>query len=375
MHEQREFNEAILQLVDELLEREARDRERGGGGGGGGGGGWGGEGGGGGGGCGKWSRRTTARCRRNAPASPTTRRSSLPRCVNGLEVEVAPRGKRVNGDVGLYHMGNDPTVHGWILEQLRRRPGVVVLHDFVLHHLVAGLTLGAGPRRLSRGDGTRGRRRRAAPSPGRHRRLRPSALGCAARRTFRSAARSSSWRRVSSCIPTWTSGVRGTTGTTARPACVDACLARAGGPARRRRGLAAVRRFRPHERGEALPAAAPRLRRASAPRPAEARLLLVGSVASELDLDRRIDHAGLVDAIVREDRVSEERLWSLLARVDAVVSLRSPTMGETSAMVVRALTLGKPVIVCEVGSSPSCLTASRSRSRPTSTRSTASSPR
>src|SRR6185437_9432621 len=42
----------------------------------------------------------------------------------------------------LYHVGNDPESHGWIVEALSRRPGVVVLHDFVLHHLVAGLTLG-----------------------------------------------------------------------------------------------------------------------------------------------------------------------------------------------------------------------------------------
>jgi glycosyltransferase involved in cell wall biosynthesis len=77
--------------------------------------------------------------------------------------------------------------------------------------------------------------------------------------------------------------------------------------------------------------------------------LLVGSVAPELDLAWRIDHSGLGDAVVREDYVSEERLWSLIDRVDAVISLRSPTMGETSAMVVRALTLGKPVVVSDVG--------------------------
>ena len=35
-----------------------------------------------------------------------------------------------------------PGSHGWIVDALRRRPGVVVLHDFVLHHLVAGLTIG-----------------------------------------------------------------------------------------------------------------------------------------------------------------------------------------------------------------------------------------
>ena len=49
---------------------------------------------------------------------------------------------RARGDVALYHVGNDPDAHGWIVDALRREPGVVVLHDFVLHHLVAGMTLG-----------------------------------------------------------------------------------------------------------------------------------------------------------------------------------------------------------------------------------------
>src|SRR5207247_1482185 len=50
----------------------------------------------------------------------------------------APRGT----DVCLYHVGNNPDAHAWIVDALRRKPGVVVLHDFVLHHLVAGMTVG-----------------------------------------------------------------------------------------------------------------------------------------------------------------------------------------------------------------------------------------
>ena len=53
-------------------------------------------------------------------------------------------GARPRADVALYHVGNDAEAHGWIVEALRRRPGVVVLHDFVLHHLVVGLTFGRG---------------------------------------------------------------------------------------------------------------------------------------------------------------------------------------------------------------------------------------
>jgi hypothetical protein len=68
----------------------------------------------------------------------------LPALEQLVEVTVVRRGRTrpVAADVALYHVGNDPEAHGWIVDALRRRPGVVVLHDFVLHHLVAGLTIG-----------------------------------------------------------------------------------------------------------------------------------------------------------------------------------------------------------------------------------------
>src|SRR3954454_10826803 len=69
----------------------------------------------------------------------------LPELERRLDLVVARRGKRPpRADAGLYHVGNDPEAHGWIVEALRRRPGVVVLHEHVLHHLVAGLTLARG---------------------------------------------------------------------------------------------------------------------------------------------------------------------------------------------------------------------------------------
>ena len=68
----------------------------------------------------------------------------LPALRERLEVDVARRGKRARGDVALYHVGNDPDAHEWIVDALRERPGVVVLHEYVLHHLIAGITIGRG---------------------------------------------------------------------------------------------------------------------------------------------------------------------------------------------------------------------------------------
>jgi glycosyltransferase involved in cell wall biosynthesis len=74
-----------------------------------------------------------------------------------------------------------------------------------------------------------------------------------------------------------------------------------------------------------------------------AQLLLVGALAP------RLTGLDVPEGVIREDYVSEDRLWSLMAACDAIVSLRSPTMGETSGSAIRALTLGKPLVVSDVG--------------------------
>ena len=69
----------------------------------------------------------------------------LPALERLVDVEVVRPGRTrpvADADVALYHVGNDPDAHAWIVDALRRRPGVVVLHDFVIHHLVAGMTIG-----------------------------------------------------------------------------------------------------------------------------------------------------------------------------------------------------------------------------------------
>jgi len=74
-----------------------------------------------------------------------------------------------------------------------------------------------------------------------------------------------------------------------------------------------------------------------------ARLLLVGSLAV------RLDRLELPEGVEHRDYVPENELWSLMAACDAIVSLRSPTMGETSGSAIRALSLGKPLVVSDVG--------------------------
>jgi glycosyltransferase involved in cell wall biosynthesis len=82
----------------------------------------------------------------------------------------------------------------------------------------------------------------------------------------------------------------------------------------------------------------------------DARLLLVGAVSPGFDHDRRLQRLGQSEeGIVREAYVEEGRLWALMSACDVCVNLRSPTMGETSGSVIRQLSLGKPVVVSDVG--------------------------
>jgi glycosyltransferase involved in cell wall biosynthesis len=81
----------------------------------------------------------------------------------------------------------------------------------------------------------------------------------------------------------------------------------------------------------------------------QARLVLGGSESPGFNLAQLLESRNLGDAVVRHDYIAEESLWQLIADSDVLINLRSPTMGETSAMVVRALSLGKPVVVSNVG--------------------------
>src|ERR1017187_6217834 len=43
-------------------------------------------------------------------------------------------------DIAIYHLGNNPH-HGFVYEAALRDPGVVVMHESNLHHLIAEMTI------------------------------------------------------------------------------------------------------------------------------------------------------------------------------------------------------------------------------------------
>jgi glycosyltransferase involved in cell wall biosynthesis len=278
----------------------------------------------------------------------------LPALRERLDVEVVKRRRRTraprDADVALHHVGNNPDAHAWIVDALRRRPGIVVLHDFVVHHLVAGMTIGRRDGHgyldaMEREHGVVGRLlahgvldKRIAPLW----ESRPQdfplpwfvldhATGLVVHsRTVRDLARGAGYEGPVWVVPHPAWPVPEVSATRAAAGPVIGCFGVVNASKRipeLLRAFAGVRSRHP-----------------------EATLLLVGPTSPGFDLDRRLQRLGLAgDGVRRETWVDERRLWELMAGVDACVSLRHPTMGETSGIAIRALSLGKPLVVSDVG--------------------------
>ena len=298
--------------------------------------------------------------------SPTTARCSCRRCASG-STSRSSRGRTRPSrgtDVALYHVGNNPDAHGWIVDALRKRPG---------------------------------RRRPArvrAPPPRRRADDRPRATAAATSTRWSARAASSAGCSATACS---TSGSRrsgragpsdfplagevldlatglivhsryveeraraaGTTGRVwrdpasglAEHAPIEPAAARG-----RARCSAAFGNVNASKRIPQLLEAFARLRR---DRPAR------GCCSSArprrgFDLDRRLQRLGLVRRGHRPGGLrDEERLWALMAACDVLVDLRSPTMGETSGSVdPRALARQACSSSATSAGSPSCPTTSR----------------
>jgi glycosyltransferase involved in cell wall biosynthesis len=275
----------------------------------------------------------------------------LPGLRDRVEVVTAEPGKRApRADVALYHIGNDPDAHGWILDALNRREGVVVLHEYVLHHLIAGTTIGRGKGRayleaMERELGVAGRLLGLGvldnllpllweTQPERFP-LAGTVLDRASGLIVHSAYVADRARDAGYGGPLWQiphpswpmSAVEPARDVAGDP--LIGCFGFLNMNKRIPQLLEAFASFRQRHPG--------------------ARLLLVGGAGERFDVGRRLERLGLTEGVERLDYVPEERMWSLMAACDVLVNLRYPTMGETSGSVIRALSLGKPLLVSDVG--------------------------
>jgi glycosyltransferase involved in cell wall biosynthesis len=267
------------------------------------------------------------------------------------EIVVVEPGKRApRADLALYHVGNNPEAHGWIVDALKRRPGVVVLHELVLHHLIAGITIGRGQGRgyldaMERDYGVAGRLLALGvldnllpliweTQPERFP-LTGTVLDLAEGLIVHSRYVERGAREAGYGGPIWRIPHPAWPEETIEPAEL------AGDPL--------VGCFGYLNMNKRIPQLLEGFTLLRQKRPG-ARLLLVGDAAERFDLDRRLERLGIGDeALIRESYVSEDRFWALMAACDVLVNLRSPTMGETSGSVIRGLSLGKPMLVSDLG--------------------------
>jgi glycosyltransferase involved in cell wall biosynthesis len=253
-------------------------------------------------------------------------------------------------DLHLYHLGNSPA-HGFVYRAARARPGVVVLHDWSLHHLVLHET-------VERGD-----------VPAYLREMR-RAYGETGAFVGRQVARALGGDLLPALFPLNDRVLEGSLGVVTLSAQTAARVARRL-PGRPQLHLPhhlslpidppparAESRARLHLPADAFLVTAPGLAtvnkrldvavrvmaRIRAEHP-EAMLVVAGASDSRLPLEGWARDAGLGDGLRVTGRLELADFERHVAAADVVLALRFPSHGEMSGAVVRALGVGRPVLV------------------------------
>ncbi|PDW01002.1 glycosyltransferase family 4 protein [Candidatus Viridilinea mediisalina] len=255
-------------------------------------------------------------------------------------------------DALVYHMGNSPA-HAGIWRSAQRLPGVVVLHDFVLHHFM--LWYAANVQRDIQLYVRAMLERYGEPG------------GHIAQLMIRSRFSDAAFDFP--CCEPVLAQARGLIAhshyVAERVAALSPALPRAVVPmgvpspppiernaARARLGLpqdgailASFGHINAWKRIE------PTLRALAALRAEgrEVRYLLVGSVSPNYDLKGLIERSRLSEAVRITGYAPREQFEDYVAAADICVNLRYPTGGETSASLLRLLGAGRPTLVSAVG--------------------------
>jgi glycosyltransferase involved in cell wall biosynthesis len=256
-------------------------------------------------------------------------------------------------DAVLYQLGNNRDYHAAIYRTLLAHPGVVVLHELVLHHMVRDLTLYAGD---------------------------PAAYVAEMRYAYGRTGEAMARRCVATGVPLdpysyplFERAVDASRGLLvhnrftrdrvlagrplARVAVVPHHLSLGALPepsperARAALGIApdtfAVATFgflTAAKRPEVLLRAFARLRREIP----DARLLIVGEVSPHFDFDG-VFAPELRGGVEVTGRLDLGRFLLHMQACDVAVNLRHPTAGETSGTLIRLLGLGKPLVISDAG--------------------------
>jgi glycosyltransferase involved in cell wall biosynthesis len=260
-------------------------------------------------------------------------------------------------DLNLYHVGNSPA-HAYVYRAALARPGVVLLHDFNLHQLVLFETVESGERetylrQMRRAYGARGSLVGRAVSRALggqalsalfplNERLLSSALGVVSlTRSVNAVVRSNLGARPALHLPHHIS-------LPLDPLPSKREARRAFGWADDELLLVAPGLATAHKQLDLIVTAVARLRR----RFPKLRLVIAGDVDPALPLRAWAEQEGLGEGLVLTGRLSLEDFVRAMVAADVVSALRFPSLGEMSGALVRALGVGRPVLV--TSGTPAC---------------------
>ncbi|MDQ3010987.1 MAG: glycosyltransferase family 4 protein, partial [Acidobacteriota bacterium] len=259
-------------------------------------------------------------------------------------------------DLCIYHQGNNP-YHEFIYERALRTPGLLVLHEHCLHHLIAWSTLGRKNEdgywnELFYGYGRLGARVAEMRALGvgneyqqflmpLNRRLVAGSLGIITHNAYAvSQLEGLNPQTPVEIIPHHLSP---------KAYELDAMDAL---ECRRSLGIAedawVIASLGFVTQSKRIPAVLSAFKRLLAVVP-NATYLIVGEDHWEWSVEPLIKEMGLSDRVRITGYTTERDFFRYLKAVDVIVNLRFPTAGETSGTLIRALGAGKPVIVSDFG--------------------------
>jgi len=254
-------------------------------------------------------------------------------------------------DVALYQMGNNG-FHGFVYEQALRYPGVVVLHESNLHHLITELTIRRGDwdAYVRECEYNGGAAARAFAERVRKLEIGPDYEGVSMTRRLLEAARAVIVHSRFMEGEVRSAGFQGLVAVIPHGAWIPQADRHA---YRHKLGLdldsplVGIFGFlKPYKRiAESLRA----FRRLAKVEP-RVRMILVGEPHPEFPIEPMIRSLGLSANVRVLGFTPIEDFTGYLAACDIILNLRYPTVGESSGTMLRALGLGRPLLVSEIGS-------------------------
>jgi glycosyltransferase involved in cell wall biosynthesis len=250
-------------------------------------------------------------------------------------------------DNRIYFLGNNPH-HAWIYEEAMRVPGVIVLHDLVLHHLIVEMTLARGDvdgyvAAMEANHGEAGAAWARGRASGLHSEMGNFLMPASVAVANRSRAVIVHNRYAADRLQSF--GVTAPIHVVPHPFEPQPSARARRDEIRAQHGFSSTDRIiglfgflTSAKRAEVVLAAFGEARS----RDSRLRLLVVGEPAPNVDID-----ALRGEGIIFTGYVPDDEFAAYFAAVDRLVNLRYPSAGETSGTLIRAFEAGKPVAVSD----------------------------